>query len=95
MGTQQSIWDKLKMLNDRDSKNGTKFVQVSNILVKADKVKQGGLITMGVSSEAFEDIATKKDVRVLLLVVDGKAFDETNDMTNEEVRNAGKEVFAL
>lgn len=74
---EKSMWDKLKFLNEEDAKNGTTNVQISPHLVRADMVKQGGHVTMGVAPETFHDIAINdREVSILLLVIDKKAYDE-------------------
>lgn len=74
---EKTIWEKLQILNEQDAKNGTTFVQISPHLVRADKVKQGGHVTMGVAPETFHDIVLSgKDISLLLLVIDKDAFDK-------------------
>lgn len=70
------MFDKLQALNEKDKMNGTKLFQISNILVRADKVKKGGHITMGVPEDVVLDMVSGKDVRVALLIIDGKEYDK-------------------
>lgn len=74
---EKSIWDKLKILNERDSKDGTRLVSLSNTMVSANLVSQGGHVTMGVDRECFDDIVlSDKKVSVLLMVIDKDEFDK-------------------
>lgn len=74
---EKSIWEKLKILNEGDTKNGTTNLQISPHLVRADMVKAGGHVTMGVAPETFHDIAiSDREVSLILLVIDKKAYDE-------------------
>lgn len=74
---EKTIWEKLQFLNEQDTKNGTTLLQISPHLVRADKVKQGGHVTMGVAPETIHDIVLSgKNVALLLLVIDKDAFDK-------------------
>lgn len=65
------MWDKFKILNENDEKNGTTNLSMSNTMVEAKSCKQGGLVTMGVAGETLNDIVlSRRNVGVFLFVVD-------------------------
>ena len=68
---EKSMWDKFKELNENDDKNGTDHLQVSPHFVRADMVKAGGHVTMGIAPETFRDLAINgRNLKCLLLVID-------------------------
>jgi hypothetical protein len=62
------MFEVLDEMNLDDSKNKTRMVAVSNIYLRADKVKQGAKITMGADEESLMDIVSGKAIPILVLV---------------------------
>lgn len=75
------VFQILDELNVADGENNTEHLAISNYLLAADKVKQGGKITMGVDEVRFNQVAEmmfseKQDKIVWLLVIDRKEYDK-------------------
>lgn len=71
----------LDEMNELDSANGSEFVAISNHLLAADKVKQGGKITMGVDEKRFNKIMSqclggKQTDIVILCTIDKAKYEE-------------------
>lgn len=85
------VFQILDEMNVADGENNTEHVAISNSLIGADKVKQGGKITMGVDDKRFNQIlhqmmggVDNKKI-VLLLVVDRKEYEiiENSQINNQ------------
>lgn len=72
------LFQVLDEMNLNDENNETKHVQVSNHFVSCNIANGGGHVTIGVSSEVVTELALKKNLRCLLLVID---FDEYERLT--------------
>lgn len=75
------IFQILDEMNVSDEKNKSETVAVSKYLLAADKIKQGGKITMGVDTTRFNQIANQmfsgsQDKIVLLLVIDRAEYEK-------------------
>lgn len=64
----KTIFEILDEMNLDDVINGTRLVGISNTLVSADKVKQGGKVSMGVDEKALYDLIDGKVLPILVLV---------------------------
>lgn len=62
-------------MNQNDAEKGTATVGVCNELVGAQKVKQGGHVTMGVPESVVLDLLLNNNKIPLLLIVDKKEYD--------------------
>jgi len=58
-----------------DTANDTKNLRISNTLLSADLVSQGGKITMGVDRDSFHQIINDK-YKVLLLVINKEEYEK-------------------
>lgn len=70
------------MINDFDViaqmiRDANPNVRTTNHLVSATTAKLGGHITMGVPRDELMKVFTNDDERVILLIVNGNAFEET------------------
>jgi hypothetical protein len=73
------IWDEMNL---DDVKNNTRLVSISNILISADKVKQGAKISMGVDEQTFYDLMDDKIIPVLVFV-DKKEYFKRKELSHE------------
>ena len=58
----------LDEMNQADEKNKTRMVEVGTEFIRADKVKQGASISMGMPESALFDLASGKKIAVLILL---------------------------
>jgi len=63
-----NLFDIIKKMNDNDIINETNNLAVSPYMEGIDKCSRGGLVTMGVSAESFNDLITNKAMCVLLIL---------------------------
>lgn len=62
------VFEILDEMNLDDVKNSTGLVRVSNAFISADKIKQGGKVSVGVDEQAMIDLLSGKVIPVLILV---------------------------
>lgn len=62
------MFEILDEMNLDDVKNNTRLVAISNMLISADKVKQGAKISMGADEQVLYDLMNEKVIPVLILV---------------------------
>ncbi len=65
----------LDEMNVNDGDNNTATVGVNNGFVSAQKVKQGGHVTMGVPESVVMDLMFKKNIIPILLIIDKDEYD--------------------
>jgi hypothetical protein len=70
----KNVFDTLKLLNEHDIQHGTRIVQISNTLIRAQKVKAGAEVVMGVPENILTSLLDLDPPLVLLLVIDRKEF---------------------
>ncbi len=68
------MFEILDEMNLDDVRNGTGLVKISNIFISADKVKQGGKVSMGVDEQVLMDIVVDEVIPVLILVNKSEYF---------------------
>lgn len=68
------MFEILDEMNLDDVRNGTGLVKISNILISADKVKQGGKVSMGVDEQVLMDLVLDEVIPVLILVNKNEYF---------------------
>ncbi len=75
------MFQKFDEMNRLDTENGTKFLQVCppQNVISVDKKGNHGEIKVGVPADVPVDILTGKDLRILLLIVDGEKYDSIKD----------------
>jgi len=76
---QKRVFEILDELNVGDTNNGTKHVVITNSVTQMQSCKAGGLITMGVPSDIFSDLAFPEEGKnkiAILVVVDKTAYDK-------------------
>ncbi|OJV17788.1 MAG: hypothetical protein BGO30_07535 [Bacteroidetes bacterium 41-46] len=64
----------LDEMNLDDVKNNTGLVRISNIFISADKVKQGGRVSVGVDEQTMIDLLNNEVVPLLILVNKNEYF---------------------
>ena len=62
------LFQVLDDMNQADTKNGTKLLEVSSNFISADKIKQGGKIELGVPEHSIMDLLNETKIPVLLMV---------------------------
>lgn len=62
------LFEVLDDMNQEDTANGTRLVEVSANFVAANFIKQGGKIEMGVPKYSVTDIFTDSKIPVLLMI---------------------------
>lgn len=55
-------------MNLDDVKNNTQLVRIANSVISADKVKQGGKISIGVDEQCLMDVINEKSVAILVVI---------------------------
>lgn len=70
------MFDVFKKMNEYDTENGASTLGVCNELVSANKVKNGGHVTIGVPESVVMDLMFDGKI-VVLLVIDKEAYDKT------------------
>ena len=65
-------------MNANDEAKGTSTLGICNTMVEGKKVKQGGLITMGVPEEVLVDIFTGKK-QPLLIILDKAEYEKLSN----------------
>ena len=60
-------------MNRSDIENGTRLVGLGMTHLRSQKTRLGGEVTIGVSSEVFEDLLNDKSFPV---VIDGDEYDK-------------------
>lgn len=76
--TVKTLFQKLDELNKLDSEVGSKYVQVcgqSNV-ISVDKKGDHGEVKIGVPANIPVEIFQGKDLRMLLVIIDGEMFDK-------------------
>ncbi|GAB3013596.1 hypothetical protein GCM10027051_16080 [Niabella terrae] len=67
------LFEILDKMNIADSENRTRTVAISTNVTEAKKVKQGGLVTVGVDAQSFSDLVGAAvgdtDYQAVLLVI--------------------------
>ena len=73
----KTMFQKFDEMNKLDIENGSKFIQVCppQNVISVDKKGNHGEIKIGVPPEVPVDILAGKDLRIVLLIVDGKKYD--------------------
>ena len=77
----KTMFQKLEELNRLDSEFGSSYVQIcgqSNV-ISVDKKGNHGEVKFGVPANIPVEILTGKDLRLMLIIVDGERFDKIND----------------
>ena len=72
------LFEVLDEMNLADVENGTRLVSLSNILISADKVKQGASIKMGADEQCLYDLMNGKAIAILLIVDKEEYHKRTN-----------------
>lgn len=71
------LFQVLDELNQLDEKNGTALVGVCSEVVAVNKNGHNGTVTIGVPGEVAQKlILERRDMRLILCIVDGKTYDE-------------------
>lgn len=72
------VFKKLDELVELDTKNGTSYLQVcgqSNV-ISVDKKGNRGEVKFGVPANIPIEVMQGKDLRMLLIIIDGEQFDK-------------------
>lgn len=73
------VFQALDEMNVIDCENkGSRLVALQPTMIAADKVKQGGIVKMGVSPESFMDIFNETHMPILLVVEKKRYFEIMN-----------------
>lgn len=77
----KSLFEKLDQLNKLDIEFGSKYVQVTGPqnIISVDKKGNHGEVKIGVSADIPMDIFKGKDLRLMLIIVDGERYDNIKD----------------
>jgi len=62
------LFEVLDDMNQSDTENKTRLLQLSNAFVSGKTVSQGAVIEMGVEASCLVDILAKKSIPILLIV---------------------------
>lgn len=76
---QKRLFQILDEMNVNDSNNRTATVGLCNSFISADKVKQGGIVTMGVPEEVVMDLFLGNKKIPILLIIDKKEYDRISN----------------
>lgn len=77
----KSMFQKLDALNKLDIEFGSKYLQVcggSNV-ISCDKKGNHGEVKIGIPAEVPIQVLQGKDIRFVLLIVDGERYDKITD----------------
>lgn len=70
------LFEILDKMNVSDAENGTATLGVCNEIIAINKMGHNGKVTVGIPGHVAEDITVRnKDIRPILLLVDGKEYD--------------------
>ena len=78
---EKTMFQKLEDLNLLDSENGTKYLQVcgnSNV-ISCDKKGNYGEVKFGIPADVPLELLQGKDLRFMLLIIDGERYDKLED----------------
>jgi len=73
------MFEILDEMNLEDVKNNTRMVAISNTLISADKVKQGGKVSIGTDEQSLYDIMNDKVVVLMICVNKDEYFKRKTD----------------
>lgn len=71
------LFEVLDEMNQNDIKNNSRKLAIGNTLIGAEKVKQGGKITIGVDEQSVMEVIDGKSVAILVVV----DYEEYNRLT--------------
>jgi hypothetical protein len=71
------LFEILDKMNVSDIEKGTSYLGVCNEVIAIDKIGHNGKVTIGIPGHVAEEIIVKdKDIRPILLLVDGKEYEK-------------------
>lgn len=73
------MFEIIDQMNVADGDNCTQHVSLCNELIRVDKVKGGGHVTVGVPADLLHRIITDPDTRTVLMVLDYKEYNKIED----------------
>ena len=81
----------LQRMNEKDTANSTQTVKLSNSITSLNKVKQGGIVSIGVDTPTFNELANDTmsnphKLRAVLMVIDHEAYEKAHAELMEEAK---------
>lgn len=75
---EKRLFEILDDMNQDDTKNNSRLVEVSSNFVSANKVKQGAIISMGTPEASLLNIVSGNKIAMLILVDKEEYFKRKN-----------------
>jgi len=81
------LFEVLDDMNQSDTENKTRLLQLSNAFVSGKTVRQGAVIEMGVEASCLVDILAQKSIPILL-IVDKEDYFKRKDLERPKTTQA-------